>query len=328
MSGDLPDRLRALPPELPDVADRVQRVRQLARHRRRVQIGAVAAGTAIAVVVPVVLTSALAGQHAAVDRRPAQPGPTAEFATACAFSGLTSRPVQPQKLTRTRDEVLAVVPKGDAVSVFPALVTDPTAPKVGLGSATKARPMWMAYVLSKVARFNGGGAISRGGPPIGAQAPGMRGLALTLIDDATLKFGGNFSCRPVSAASDNRGFGIPDNTRVTVSGPILQQYGGYLICRGGAIADVGPFNYSGPYCTDQVALHGDKHLLARNTSTQERTVTGTWEHNAITVDSISAQKAPTYHVPTTPPCPQPAAGWASVPPSKTPGLDQAALHHY
>ena len=171
MSGDLPDRLRALPPELPDVPDRVQRVRQLARHRRRVQIGAVAAGTAIAVVVPVVLTSALAGQHAAIDRRPAQPGPTAEFATACAFSGLTSRPVQPQKLTRTRDEVLAVVPKGDAVSVFPALVTDPTAPKVGLGSGTKARPMWMAYVLSKSSRFNGVGGIARGGPTIGGRIP-------------------------------------------------------------------------------------------------------------------------------------------------------------
>src|SRR4051794_1945998 len=235
MSGDLPDRLRALPPELPDVPDRVQRVRQLARRRRRLQIGAVAAGTAIAVVVPVVLTSALTREHTALDRRPpAQPSPSAEFGSACAVGGLTSRPVPSRQLTRTREEVLAVVPKANAVSLLPALVTDPIAAKVGLGSATKARPMWMAYQVEKFVPVTTN-RQTFGKPPY-AQAAGMRSLTLTLVDDATLKLGGNFSCRPISAASDNRGFGIPDNTRVTVSGPILEEFGGYLICRAAPIA--------------------------------------------------------------------------------------------
>ena len=39
-------------------------------------------------------------------------------------------------------------------------------------------------------------------------------------------------------------------------------------------------------------------------------------------------KRPAFDFLTTPPCPEPAGGWASVPPSKTPNLDDRALHHY
>ena len=222
MSPDLPDRLRELPPELPDVPDRLERVRRLARRRRRLQIGAVAAGTAIAVVVPVVLTSALARDHTALDRQlPAQPGLPADFVDLCTCAGLTIRAVPTDQLTRTRDEVEAVVPKGGVVTAVPALVTDPLAPKVGLGSGKEARPMWLAYRVEKLAvhRDNTGGSFGHH-PPF-AGAPGMRTLSVTLVDDATLKLGGNFGCKPFSAASDNRGYGIPEGARVTVSGQIF-----------------------------------------------------------------------------------------------------------
>lgn len=70
----------------------------------------------------------------------------------------------------------------------PVLTVDPVAPKVGLGSATTPRKFW-AVVRREVARKPLSDRLPTGATPPPA---GTVFVYVTLVDDATLKLGGNF----------------------------------------------------------------------------------------------------------------------------------------
>jgi hypothetical protein len=96
--------------------------------------------------------------------------------------------------------VTASFPNDSLVETFPVLVADPVAPKVGLGSATTPRKMWVA-VRRQVATARPPGSL---GPP--GATPGTVSIVATLVDDETLQLGGNLGCGvPASppAAPDN-----------------------------------------------------------------------------------------------------------------------------
>ena len=69
-------------------------------------------------------------------------------------------------------------------TVVAALVTDPTGIKLGL--PTTARIMWVIYGDNVYKPSSHGGATT--------MEPGQHFKTLTLVDDQTLKLGGNFSC--------------------------------------------------------------------------------------------------------------------------------------
>jgi hypothetical protein len=72
------------------------------------------------------------------------------------------------------------------------LVADPVANKVGLGAASETRLMW-AVDGESVAKHSARDAAFRGGP--GSRYPdGTVFQIVTLVDDATLMLGGNFTC--------------------------------------------------------------------------------------------------------------------------------------
>jgi hypothetical protein len=88
---------------------------------------------------------------------------------------------------QARDAAQVVGPRND-VRVYPALVTDPTAPKVGL--PVGPRPMWVVDGHNVV-------QPQTNGPPTVYKA-GTVLRQVTLVDDATLGLGGNFACGVVS----------------------------------------------------------------------------------------------------------------------------------
>ena len=76
-------------------------------------------------------------------------------------------------------------------SITPVLVADPFANKVGLGDPDEIRLMWAidgTGVTKHHDRFGPGGG------PAPVYPDGTVLQVVTLIDDATLKLGGNFTC--------------------------------------------------------------------------------------------------------------------------------------
>jgi hypothetical protein len=83
------------------------------------------------------------------------------------------------------------------VRVYVAWVQDPTADKVGLGDNAQFRVMWVLDGTETIATTRPGELIA---PPssAGAASPGTTYRTLTLIDDQTMKLGGNFACAAAS----------------------------------------------------------------------------------------------------------------------------------
>ena len=326
MSRDLADRLRELPPELPDVPDRVRHVRRLARRRRRAQALAVAAGTAIAVAIPAVMATTLWGGGPA---RPPLSAPAALPAAvaACDAPGLKITPLpRSAHLIHTRVEAepaLHASASGAVTNsqIFPALVSSSVADKVALGLSRVPRPTWVGYAI----RTEPSPQPHRGGAVLNAPLAGTRLADLRLLDDQMLAPIAVVACRPVSATAGGVGYGIPDHTKVAVTGVVAPAGAGYVVCLAEAASTL---TFGGPFCVDQVALVGDAKELAR-WARQGRDVRGVWNHNTLVVTSLAAASrvddGPMF---TTPPCAKPNGGWASVPASKTPGLDHSALDRY
>lgn len=330
MSRDLGDRLQALPPELPDVPDRVQRVRERARRRRRAQTVGVAAATAVVVAVPAALAVTLTSGHA-TRLRPSHPATVmADIAARCGGDGFSITPLKPaQRPAHTASQADAVASaawreQGADRRVFAAIVRSPIAQKLGLGPTGVARTTWVVYQVTTVASARPPGAGSRGGA-FSPLVAGTRIAEVKFVDDATMKPAGGASCAPISATLGDIGFGIPDGSRVAATGQIVAAGAGYVLCHlAGVIFE------AGPTCADQVALAGPTNELSPWVGKwQSRDVSGVWQHDTLQVTSI---RAPVNVVPeptwTTPPCPVPADGWATVAPSKTPNLDSTALERY
>jgi hypothetical protein len=72
----------------------------------------------------------------------------------------------------------------------PALVQDPIASKVGLGNPHDWRVMWVAYYQRKVRSGVGDSGTTAVMPALGTIFD-----TATLVDDASLRLGGNLSCR-------------------------------------------------------------------------------------------------------------------------------------
>ena len=105
--------------------------------------------------------------------------------------GLVLLPLPPdRRTTHTADEARAAAarlgPPAESVSVYPALVRDPIADRVGLGDPAVERVMWVID----------GTVPSVGGPggPGPYPPPGTPLRNVTLVDDASLALGGNFGC--------------------------------------------------------------------------------------------------------------------------------------
>lgn len=335
MTDEILEELQTLPPPLPDVPDRLERVHRRARRIRRNRLLLVAAATAIAIAVPVAVVGQLSSP---ATKRPAPPTDSLDdVAKACPVAGLTVQPVPGTvQLTHTAEQAEAVVGAADngaapakTLEVLPAMVRDPIAAKLRLGSPNVARPMWVIRQLVTVQPSPPSSAGS-GGPPTRILV-GTRFAQLRLVDDTTLTPALNTLCAPISATRGDVGFALPDNIRVAATGVIAPAGSGYVLCHtGGATAAGGGSvdgSWSGLICTDQVPLVGDLDSLEK-LSGSTHDVTGIWRHDTLTVTSVGPPHEPALPDLTTPPCPTPPGGWGHVAPSKTPGLDDSAFRRY
>jgi hypothetical protein len=333
MTDDFADRMRALPPPLPDVPDRVDRVHRLVTRRRRRQVGLAAVVTALAVVVPVALVSGLPGGG---NRHPDQHLPTTSLATVarnCPARGLSITALSASaRMTHTAAQVRTVIAQqhtgGHIVGIYPALVKDPFASKVGLGSGAVGRQMWVVYTVRTAGSERN--VSGQGGSAALMSLPNTKLADLTLLDDATLRSGGALVCKPVSAVRGNVGYGIADGSRVGGTGAIGPAGQGFVLCFVGApfVTLGGPGPNEAPTCSDQVALSGDTRALA-HWAGKERYVRGTWQAGGLRVTSIVAPQAD--YTPATahsPPCPTPPGGWAHVPPSPDPNVNFSPALRY
>jgi hypothetical protein len=333
MTDDFADRMRALPPTLPDVPDRVERVHRLVSRRRRRQVGIAAVATALAVVIPVALVS---GLPSGGNRHAEQHLPTTSLATVarnCPAQGLSITALSASaRMTHTAAQVRTAIAQqhtgGHIVGIYPALVKDPFASKLGLGSATVRRRMWVVYTVRTT-----GPERSTSGPgpsPAFMPLPNTKIADLTLLDDATLRSGGDLACKPVSAVRGNVGYLIANGAQVGGTGVIGPAGGGFVLCFVGApfMTLGGPGPNEAPACSDQVALSGDTDALAHWTR-RERYVRGTWQAGGLRVRSIGAPQAD--YTPATshnPPCRTPVGGWAQVPPSPDPNVNLSPALRY
>jgi hypothetical protein len=332
MNDDLTDRLRDLPPELPDVTDRVDRVRRLVVRRRRRQVGLAAVATAIAVAVPVTVVSGL--PNSSPPPRPAPhstPSKLRAVATDCPHRGLSIRTLPPSiRPTHSASQVRATFRRhaGTVTTIVPAYVEDPVAAKVGLGGPTKPRLMWVVSLLTNAPeprRTGDSGASAHFTYPYTVLT------SLDLVDDAALASAGTFSCPPINATRSQRsgvsGYGIATGSRVAATGSIGPAGTGFVVCFvGGAI--LGEPTDTEPACADQVALIGMTRALA-TWADQSRYVSGIWRPDGLHVTSIGPPHDDDGDSAlTTPPCATPPGGWATVASSPTPNLDDSAFQHY
>jgi hypothetical protein len=85
------------------------------------------------------------------------------------------------------------------VQVYVAWVQDPVADKVGIGANTQFRAMWVLDGTDTAATVGPG----HHAPPssVGAASPGSAYREVTLIEDESMKLGGNFNCE--TTTTDN-----------------------------------------------------------------------------------------------------------------------------
>ncbi len=173
-----------------------------ARSRRRAAVGA---GTSIVMVVGAitVLLGAPGLGTLAPDRVAGGPGSTVAPASLPSCDkgplGLSFAVVGSSRVPQhDRAAVEAVVRKAGVgpesiTGVQAVMVTDPVAPKLGLGKATSPRLMW-AITGTSVTRPPTYRVDAREGVRLPVYPVGTVLRSLTLVDDLTLSLAGNFSC--------------------------------------------------------------------------------------------------------------------------------------
>lgn len=103
-----------------------------------------------------------------------------------------------QRLSHNEAEVRDVVARSGVgpstvTGVYPALVVDPIAAKISPDWGATPRPMWVIDGTKTVGRRP---PEARGPSPVYPVGTVLR--VITLVDDATLRLGGNFACGVVS----------------------------------------------------------------------------------------------------------------------------------
>ena len=137
---------------------------------------------------------------------PASPAATTQPSLPCTALGLRidALPVGTHVEHTDRDAlrvaVAAHVGPAAHVRTYVAWVRDPTADKVGLGDNTQFRVMWVLDGTDTTAIPSPGEPIGPA-PDGGAASPGSVYRTITLIDDQTMKLGGNFACASTTAAN-------------------------------------------------------------------------------------------------------------------------------
>jgi hypothetical protein len=137
---------------------------------------------------------------------PASPAPAAQPSLLCSALGLridalpVGTHVEHTDQDALRAAAAANVGPTAHVRVYVAWVQDPTADKVGLGDNTQFRVMWVLDGTDTTAIPSPGELIAPA-PPAGAASPGTVYRTVTLIDDQSMKLGGNFDCSSTPAVN-------------------------------------------------------------------------------------------------------------------------------
>jgi len=137
---------------------------------------------------------------------PASPAPAAQPTLLCSALGLridalpVGTHVEHTEQDAMRAAAAANVGPTSHVRVYVAWVQDPTADKVGLGDNTQFRVMWVLDGTGTTATPSPRGPI---GPAAdgGAASPGSVYRTITLIDDQSMKLGGNFACSSTTSVN-------------------------------------------------------------------------------------------------------------------------------
>ena len=136
---------------------------------------------------------------------PASPAPAAQPTLLCSALGLridalpVGTHVEHTYQDAMRAAAAANVGPTSHVRVYVAWVQDPTADKVGLGDNTQFRVMWVLDGTGTTA-IPGPGELIGPAPNVGA-SPGTVYRTITLIDDQSMKLGGNFDCSSTTAVN-------------------------------------------------------------------------------------------------------------------------------
>jgi hypothetical protein len=137
---------------------------------------------------------------------PASPAPTAQLALACSALGLridalpVGTHIEHAGQDALRAAAAANVGPTSRVRVYVAWVQDPTADKVGLGDNAHFRVMWVLDGTDTTAIPSPGELIAPASSG-GAASPGTDYRTITLIDDHSMKLGGNFACSSTTAVN-------------------------------------------------------------------------------------------------------------------------------
>jgi hypothetical protein len=139
------------------------------------------------------------GSGSGVGLSPASPAPTADSPQPCYAAGLRidALPVGIHVEHAEQDALQAAaaaqVGPSSHLRVYVAWVQDPVADKVSLGDNAQFRVMWVLDGTDTTATPSPGELIAPASSA-GAASPGTVYRTITLIDDQSMKLGGNFDC--------------------------------------------------------------------------------------------------------------------------------------
>jgi hypothetical protein len=122
----------------------------------------------------------------------------------CGFPGLAAQQA-PSGTTgqhsSAQAQAAAGIPAGAQPRSYLAMVTDPTAPKLGLGSAADARLMWVFITQNNNADLSQASRPPGHGPYHPSYPPGTVFNYISLVDDLTLAPAGSFACQPGASSA-------------------------------------------------------------------------------------------------------------------------------
>jgi hypothetical protein len=122
----------------------------------------------------------------------------------CSIPGLAAQPA-PSGTTgqhsSAQAQAVAGIPADAQPRSYLAMVTDPTAPKLGLGSAADARLMWIFITQDDNADLSQASRPPGHGPHHPSYPPGTVFNYISLVDDLTLAPAGSFACQPGASSA-------------------------------------------------------------------------------------------------------------------------------
>lgn len=132
-------------------------------------------------------------------------GPAAaELDLDCSFPGLAAQQA-PSGTTGQHSSAQALAVAGIPANAQPksylAMVTDPSAPKLGLGSPDDARLMWVFITQTNNADLSQASRPPGHGPYLPSYPPGTVSRSIWLVDDLTLTPAGSFACQVSGSGS-------------------------------------------------------------------------------------------------------------------------------